>query len=161
VNDGARRTRRACDAARVETLALHLERAVDAPREVVFRMHSEPELFARWFGPRGFTVSNVEADVRVGGTYRIEMQPPEGDAFFIVGEFVAVEPPVRLSYTFRYEDPDPDDLENVVVFSLDDRGDSTGVSVDQSPFATEARRELHREGWTDTLDRLAVTVTEA
>lgn len=142
------------------TLALHLERVVDAPRAVVFRMHSEPELFARWWGPRGFTVASVEADVRVGGAYRIEMQPPEGDAFFLSGEFIDVEAPARLSYTFRYEEPDPDDRENVVVFSLDDLGAATAVSVDQSPFATEARLALHRQGWTDTLERLADAVTE-
>ena len=141
-------------------LALHLERVVDAPREVVFRMHSEPKLFARWWGPKGFTVSSIEADVRVGGAYRIEMQPPEGDAFFLAGEFVDVEPPVRLSYTFRWEDPAPDDRENVVVFSLEERGTATLVSVDQSPFATDARLALHRQGWTDTLERLAVAVTE-
>ena len=142
-------------------LALHLERTVDAPREVVFRMHTDPELFARWWGPRGFTVSSIEADVRVGGAYRIEMQPPEGEAFFLGGEFVDVEPPVRLSYTFRYEDPDPDDRENVVVFSLADVHGSTAVTVDQRPFASEARLALHRQGWTDTLERLAVAVTEA
>ena len=123
-------------------------------------MHSEPELFARWWGPKGFTVSSVEADVRVGGAYRIEMQPPEGVAFFLAGEFVDVEPPVRLSYTFRWEDPDPDDRENVVVFSLEDRGTSTLVCVDQSPFATDARLALHRQGWTDTLERLAAALIE-
>jgi uncharacterized protein YndB with AHSA1/START domain len=135
--------------------ALHLERVVSAPREVVFRMHTEAESFARWWGPRGFTVRSIELDARVGGAYRIEMQPPEGDAFFLAGEFVAVEPPVRLSYTFRYEEPDPDDRENVVVFSLEGADGSTLVSVDQRPFLTEARLELHRQGWTDTLERLA------
>jgi uncharacterized protein YndB with AHSA1/START domain len=142
-------------------LALHIERVVNAPREVVFRMHTEPELFARWFGPQGFTVASVEFDARVGGTYRLEMQPPEGDAFVLGGEFVDIDPPARLSYTFRYDDPDPDDRENVVVFSLEDRGATTAVFVDQSPFATEARLELHRQGWTDSLERLAVAVTEA
>ena len=141
-------------------LALHLEQVIDAPREVVFRMHTEPELFARWFGPAGFTVSSIEADVRVGGAYRIEMQPSEGDAFFLGGEFVEIDEPARLSYTFRYEEPDPDDRENVVVFSLADVNGSTAVTVDQSPFATDARLALHRQGWTDTLERLAVAVTE-
>jgi len=144
----------------VAALALHLEQVIDAPREVVFRMHTEPELFARWFGPAGFTVSSIEADVRVGGAYRIEMQPSEGDAFFLGGEFVEIDEPARLSYTFRYEEPDPDDRENVVVFSLADVNGSTAVTVDQSPFATDARLALHRQGWTDTLERLAVAVTE-
>jgi len=41
-----------------------------------------------------------------------------------------------------------------VTFSLDDRGGSTQVSVDQGVFATEARRALHDQGWTESLDRL-------
>src|SRR5262249_53288912 len=101
--DGSGPTRVVRDAAEVTagTLALHLARVVNAPREVVFRMHPEPEQLARWFGPEGFTVSSVDADVRIGGTYRLEMQPPEGDAFFLGGEFLDIEPPQRLSYTFR------------------------------------------------------------
>jgi uncharacterized protein YndB with AHSA1/START domain len=57
-------------------------------------------------------------------------------------------------YTFRWEEPDPDDRETVVTMSLNDRGDSTEVVVVQSGFATEARRTLHVDGWTDCLDRL-------
>ena len=142
-------------------LALHLERVVAAPRAVVFRMHTDAEQLARWWGPRGFTAPSIELDVRVGGAYRIEMQPPEGDVFFLTGEFVEVDPPALLAYTFRWEEPDPDDRPNLVVFSLVDLGGTTALSVDQSPFATEARLELHRGGWTDGLDRLAAAVSEA
>ena len=139
----------------VQALRLHLERAVAAPRDVVFRMHTEPDLMARWWGPQGFTAPSVELDVRVGGAYRIEMQPSEGDAFFLAGEFIEVEAPKRLSYTFRYELPDRDDRETVVVFALDDHDKSTSVSVDQGDFLTEARLALHRQGWTQSLERLA------
>ena len=88
-------------------LTLHLERVVPAPRPFVFRMHSDPELFAQWWGPKGFSAPSVELDVRVGGRYRIAMQPPEGDRFYLSGEFREVDPPARLAYTFRWEDPDP------------------------------------------------------
>jgi uncharacterized protein YndB with AHSA1/START domain len=51
-------------------------------------------------GPKGFSAPEVELDVRVGGRYRIEMQPLEGNGFFILGEFRQVDPPTRLAYTF-------------------------------------------------------------
>jgi uncharacterized protein YndB with AHSA1/START domain len=90
------------------------------------------------------------------------MQPPEGEAFVLVGEFRAVDPDIRLSYTFRWEPPDPDDRETVVDFSLEDRGGSTFLMVDQRGFATEARRALHEQGWSESLDRLeAVLATDA
>lgn len=135
-------------------LALHLERVLAAPRELVFRMCAEPDLLAQWWGPKGFAAASVELDVRVGGRYRIAMQPPEGDHFFLSGEFREVDPGIRLVYTFRWEPPDPDDRETVVVVSLRNRGGSTALTVDQGPFATAARRTLHQQGWTESLDRL-------
>jgi uncharacterized protein YndB with AHSA1/START domain len=128
----------------------------------VFGAHADPEVLARWWGPKGFTSPSVELDLRVGGSYRIVMQPPEGEAFVLVGEFRAVDPDARLSYTFRWEPPDADDRETVVDFSLEDRGGSTFLTVDQRGFATDERRALHEQGWSESLDRLeAVLATDA
>jgi uncharacterized protein YndB with AHSA1/START domain len=135
-------------------LKLHLDRIVPAPRPLVFRMLTEPNLFARWWGPKGFTAPSVTLDVRVGGEYRIAMQPPEGDEFFLVGEFLRVDAPAQLSYTFRYEEPGPDDQETIVTLQLEERDGSTELTVDQGTFLTEPRRALHTEGWTEALDRL-------
>jgi hypothetical protein len=54
-----------------------------------------------------------------------------------------------------YEEPDPDDVETLVEFSFRDRGaESTELVFAKGRFKTEARRELHRDGWTDSFDRL-------
>jgi hypothetical protein len=76
------------------------------------------------------------------------MQPPDGDVFYLRGEFRTVDPPAHLSYTFRWKDPDRDDRETIVVLSLTDLGESTELVVDQAPFVTEARRALYLQGWT-------------
>jgi uncharacterized protein YndB with AHSA1/START domain len=70
------------------------------------------------------------------------------------GEFRVVDPPVRLAYTFLWEEPDPDDVETRVSLSFRDLGESTEVAFTQGAFKTEARRALHRDGWTDAFDRL-------
>jgi uncharacterized protein YndB with AHSA1/START domain len=138
----------------LRNLVVHLERLVPAPRAVVFAAHAVPNDLAKWWGPEGFSAPSVELDVRPGGRFRIAMQPPEGDVFHLSGQFREVEEPSRLTYTFRYDEPDPDDRETVVTFSLQDADDSTIVVVDQGVFATEARRALHEQGWRETLDRL-------
>jgi uncharacterized protein YndB with AHSA1/START domain len=138
----------------VAGLALHLERELPATRPVVFGASTDPELLARWWGPTGFTAPEVDVDLRVGGHYRIAMQPPEGDPFHLAGEFVVVERPARLCFSFRWEEPDPDDRETVVDLGFDDQGGSTVLRIDQGHFATEARRALHEEGWSQSLDRL-------
>ena len=135
-------------------LAFRLERVIAAAQPAVFHAHADPELLAKWFGPKGFTATSVDVDLRVGGSYRIEMQPPVGETFCLGGDFREVDPPTRLVYTFRYDDPDPDDRETTVTFALDDLGSSTRVVVEQGPLATQARLALHQDGWSDTLDRL-------
>jgi hypothetical protein len=51
----------------------------------------------------------------------------------------------------------PDDRETVVAFSLWDLGESTALTVDQGPFATEGRRALHEQGWTDSTSQRSCT----
>ncbi len=82
------------------------------------------------------------------------MQPPEGAPFYLTGRFREVDAPARLAFTFVWEPPDPDDVETLVELSFRDLGESTEIVLTQGPFKTEARRELHRDGWTDSLDNL-------
>jgi uncharacterized protein YndB with AHSA1/START domain len=136
-------------------LTLQLSRTVKATPERVFEAMTDPEQVARWWGPKGFTCPEVTLDPTAGGAYRIAMQPPAGQLFHLVGEYLEVQPPSVLSYTFRWEPPDPDDQETVARVELHRLNGATEVSLTQGPFATEARRELHRAGWTDSLARLA------
>jgi uncharacterized protein YndB with AHSA1/START domain len=135
-------------------LTLEMVRVLPAAPARIFAAFTDPGQLARWFGPEGFSVGSLDLDPRVNGTYRIEMQPPEGDPFYLGGEFREVDPPGRLAFTFVYEVPDRDDVETLVELSFRDRGESTEAPFTQGPFRTEARRELHRDGWTDSFDRL-------
>jgi uncharacterized protein YndB with AHSA1/START domain len=120
----------------------------------VFAAFADPERLARWWGPQGFTIPSLDFPARVGETYRIEMRPPEGDPFYLTGEFLEVEAPARLAFSFRWEDPDPDDVVNTARLSFREAGDSTDTRLTQAPFKTEARLTLHREGWGDSFDKL-------
>lgn len=139
---------------RPNALVLRLESTLEAPPEQVFRMLTEPAELARWWGPAGFTTPGVELDLREAKRYRFTMQPADGDAFHLSGEFLDVEPPARLVYTFRWDEPDPDDRETVVTLSLTPEGDGTRLSLTQGEFATEARLALHRDGWSEALAKL-------
>jgi uncharacterized protein YndB with AHSA1/START domain len=131
-----------------------LETVLDVPPQRVFRALVDPDELVRWWGPAGFESPSVDFEPRVGAGYRIEMQPPEGAAFYLRGEFREVEPPNRLVYTFIWEEPDPDDQETLVTLALEELGESTRLTLDQAPFATEARLALHRDGWSNSFERL-------
>jgi uncharacterized protein YndB with AHSA1/START domain len=135
-------------------LLLEMKRILPVAPSVVFATLSEPSELAKWFGPQGFTIPSLEFVPRVGETYRIHMQPPEGDPFYLTGELREVDPPIRLAYTFVWEDPDPDDVETLVALSLRGLGGSTEIDFTQGTFKTEERRALHRAGWTDSFDKL-------
>jgi uncharacterized protein YndB with AHSA1/START domain len=132
--------------------ALEMKRLLKATPPVVCAACSNSSALAKWFGPRGFTLPRLEFEPRVGDSYRIEMQPPEGDPFCLTGKFRVVDPPVRLSYTFVWEDPDPDDAETLVVLLFRGLHGSTEV-----PSHRARSRLRHAAPFTTTVGRTAST----
>jgi uncharacterized protein YndB with AHSA1/START domain len=145
---------RGCMAGGSGGLTLHLGKVLRASPEEVFDACIDPAKLAEWWGPAGFTSPSLDLDVREGGRYRITMQPPEGQAFHLRGEFREIDRPRRLVYTFVWEEPVPDDQETVVTLSFLDHDEGAKVVLDQGPFRTEARHALHEAGWTDSFERL-------
>jgi uncharacterized protein YndB with AHSA1/START domain len=142
-----------------DDLVLAQRSELDAPVGTVFRALVEPTLLTKWWGPAGFTTPEIALDLRVGGAYRFGMRPPDGDLFHLAGEFLEVDAPRRLSYTFRWEEPAPDDRETVVTLTLEGHDGGTEIALEHGVFATEERLELHRNGWTDALVKLRDLVT--
>ena len=145
----------------VPSVELRLELRRTFPRQParVYPWFADAEKLAQWWGPRGFTVGSIDYDPHPGAHYRIEMKPPDADPFFLAGTFRKVSPADRLAFTFNWEPPNPDDVETLADLSFLDFGDTTEVVLRQGPFKTEERRELHREGWTESLDKLERLVT--
>ena len=88
------------------------------------------------------------------------MRPPDARAFHLTGTFHVVEPPSRLSFSFCWEPPADDDIETLAELTFRQIGDATEVHLAQGPFATDARRTLHRDGWGESFDRLEDVVTQ-
>jgi uncharacterized protein YndB with AHSA1/START domain len=135
-------------------LVLELTRVLPADRETIFAAFTDPGELVQWWGPEGFSIPSADFDPRPGAEYCIEMQPPEGELFFLRGEVRDAEPPRRLAYTFVWDPPDPEDVETLVELEFADGGPATTVDFRQGEFVTEARLQLHRDGWTDTFNKL-------
>lgn len=135
-------------------LVLDLEYTLDAPPEEVFRMLTESTELVKWWGPHNFTIPAAELSLTEGGRYRFRMAPPDGEPFHLSGEFLEIDPPWRLVYTFLWEEPTPDDRETVVDLALGSTGESTRLLLSQGPFLTEERLNLHRSGWTESFEKL-------
>ena len=80
-----------------------MTRVFDAPRTLVFDAWTKPELFARWFGARGWTVPVCEIDLRPGGAFRYILRGPDGSEVVMRGVYREVVPPERLVTTESFD----------------------------------------------------------
>ena len=134
---------------------LEITRVFDAPPQLVFRLWSNPEHIARWWGPETCWLDSVEMDFRVGGRWHFWMRNGAGLDHHISGEYRRIEPPDRLSFTY-INAYDGHEMEVDLHFAETDG--RTEMRFRQAPFRNVAERDGHGEGWTSTFDLLGAYV---
>jgi uncharacterized protein YndB with AHSA1/START domain len=140
---------------------LVIRRTFAAPRARVYAAWTEPEQMRRWAGPEGFSVPEMEQDPRVGGTYRMTMQQPDGERIAVYGVFREIKPPERISYTWRWEEDTPEaETETLVTVEFHERGDETELVLTHDQFVGEESRAGHEGGWNSALDKLGRFLAE-
>ena len=133
-----------------------ITRVFNAPRRLVFKMWTEPEHLARWWGPRGFTGLSSCMDVRPGGAWTRSMQAPNGSVIRKHGVYREIVVPERLVFTYVTDDPEGNPgPETLVTVSFVDLGGKTRLTLHQAPFQAVATRDDHLRGWTGALERFA------
>ena len=133
---------------------LQLSRTIPASREAVFRAWTDPDVFRQWFGARGGSTLQAEMDVRVGGSYRIDMESSMGTGS-VFGEYLAVEPPERLVYSFCLDRLPVAIPDTQVTVEFHDRGAATEVVITHERQPSRSVSEFHEWGWDGSLERLA------
>lgn len=132
-------------------------RAFNAPRELVYKAYTTPELLKQWMlGPPGWSMPVCEMDVRVGGKYRWRWRSTEdGKEFGFHGEFQVVEPARRLVHTEYYG---PGDVGGdmgegaLITVELTERDGVTTMSTLMDFHTKEARDAAMSTGMTDGME---------
>jgi uncharacterized protein YndB with AHSA1/START domain len=107
-----------------------ITREFDAPRERVFRAHTDPDLVVQWLGPRRLTMRIDQFDARTGGSYRYLHCEEDGTEYAFHGVFHEVRPDERIVQTFTFEgDPDGVALETMTFEDLGGRTRLVAKSV--------------------------------
>lgn len=134
-------------------------RLLDAPRELVWSVWTEPRHLQHWFGPEGFTTVTHEFAFVPGGVWRFNMYGPHGADFPNRIVFREIEPPSRLVYENGWELPGAE-LTFTVVVTLGSEGDRTRLTLrftfrDAEALKVAVERYGVRDGGTQALDRMA------
>lgn len=138
------------------TRPLVVRRVIAATREALYDAWTDPEKLLRWWGPGGVRCTHAEVDPRVGGRYRLGNELPDGRVVFIEGEFLLVDRPCELVYTWRIE-PSKAPPERVTV-RFEQRSGGTEVIVSHERIVDERTRLTHEQGWRGCLDGLAAAM---
>ncbi len=136
---------------------LIIERLIDAPNEVVFKVWTDPKHVAVWWGPDGFTNTIHEMDVKPGGVCRFIMHGPDGTDYPNKIVFIEVEKPDRLVYMHGSDiDNDPDQFEVTITFEAQESKTLVRMrSLFNSAQSLEAVKKFGAvEGGNQTLSRL-------
>ena len=108
---------------------VEVARMFNAPRSLVFKALTTPDLLLRWMhGPNGWTLTVCEVDLRVGGAFRYVWRKANGREMGTSGVFREITPPRRLVNTEVF-DEDWTGGETVVTTTLTERGAATLLTV--------------------------------
>jgi uncharacterized protein YndB with AHSA1/START domain len=136
---------------------LKITRVYDAPVEAVWDAWTDPEQVAKWWGPRGFTLTTHSKDLRPGGHWTYTMHGPDGTDYENKTIYFEVEKQRKLVYDHGGNDDRPPLFRVTVLFSESagkTKMDMT-MTLPTPEAAAEARKFIKRAGGDATWDRLA------
>lgn len=138
-----------------------ITRVFDAPRELVWKVWTQPVHIAQWWGPRGFTTTVLEMDLRPGGKSRYVMHGPDGSDYPVRGVFKEVVPLERIVSTDEFDEgfpADPGMLPQGIIATVvfEDLGKQTKMTLTISHPTAEDKKK-HEEmgvvgGWNSSFD---------
>lgn len=131
---------------------LTLKRRFNAPARLVYAAWTEPARMHEWWGTKGSKTLHAEADVRVGGRYRVRFTTPDGETHDVSGTYLEVEPEKKLVFTWQWITMPERQSQVTLVFK--EEGEKTLLTLFHEKFADEKARDDHEMGWTEALDNL-------
>ena len=124
-----------------------ITREFAAPKDLVYKAVTTPELVARWWNAKRGEVTVCEIDLRVGGKWRYVMQTPEGFEVGFHGEIRELVPNERVVQTEAYEGvPNPDDNPTVNTMTLTENDGRTTMTVLVDCPSAEVRDAIVQSG---------------
>lgn len=136
---------------------LKITRVYDAPVKAVWDAWTDPKKAAKWWGPRGFSITTHSKDLRVGGHWKYTMHGPDGTDYPNNTKYFEVDKYARLVYDHGGNDDQPP-LFRVTVEFCENNGKTTmdmTMTLPTPEAAEQTRKFVKQAGGNATWDRLA------
>lgn len=151
-----------------------INRSFEAPINTVFEMWTNPEHFAKWIPPSGFSMKFLRADIKPGGSTLCMMSDGKGVEFYSRANYLEIHRPDRIVYTQQFCDKDekpsrhplaptwPESMKTTVLLT-EEAPDETRVTITWEAHGTWTKEELATfvegragmtQGWTGSFDKL-------
>lgn len=167
----------------MNTDGITIERIFNAPREMVWKAWTDPEMVKKWWGPKDFTAPSIKIDLKVGGKYIFAMHGPEGSEWdrdmYSAGIYKEIVPNEKLVVTDYFSDEEgniiepsaegqdpnfPKESTVTVLFEEIEKGKTKLSIIYPQPESKEQLEAMlksgMKEGWNSSLDKLAETLTK-
>ena len=124
-------------------------RTFDAPRDLVWRAHTDPKLVKKWLlGPPGWTMPVCEIDLRVGGRYRYGWAHPQQQGFEMTGTYNEVKAPERIVHSEEFQG-----MEARITTLFAEKGGKTTMTMTMRFPSKAARDGAVATGMTDGMEQ--------
>ncbi len=134
-----------------------IERIFDAPRDLVWKVWTDPEHVAKWWGPQGMTTRVDELDFQVGGNWVYVMVGPDGGEYPQRGTFTEIVPPEKIVTSAEFEHGGPEPSRVTMTYTFEDMGDKTKMTMTHLEMGVEYTEEMRMGvmgGWNSNFDSL-------
>jgi uncharacterized protein YndB with AHSA1/START domain len=153
---------------------LVITRVFDAPRKLVWKAWTDPELCMRWWGPKNYTSPFCKIDLRPGGKYLNCMRSHDGTEIWSTGVYREVVPPERIVCTDSFADEQgnvvpashygmgPDfPLEMLVIVTFEEQDGKTKMTLKHVGIPAGEHYDGAQVGWNESFDKLAAVLADS
>lgn len=137
-----------------EIIILNINRSFMATREAVFDAWTNAEAICQWFAPDPSMITTVDQlDFKTDGRYQIQFKAQNGDTFIVHGEYVSINRPEQLIFTWQWTH-EPNIPGMLVTLNFIAKGDTAELQLIHERLPNVASRDHHSDGWIGCLVRL-------
>jgi uncharacterized protein YndB with AHSA1/START domain len=123
-----------------------VRRLLPAPPDVVYDEWLDPDALAEWMCPRPARPTRITLNPEIGGALRIDIEE-SGLVFYVVGRFISLDRPRRLSFSWYCSTWDDPTLDSTVTVTLEPHGDEQTVMIIHHELLPAGLVEEHETGW--------------